>query len=182
MQKYFTREFHKAFTLVELIIVIFLISLIYFLGFSNLNKNINTEEELNLKNLKSYLVDNFPYENSLKFICLDYDKYPCFVFVDGNIIKDIKIENFFKIEPRVYKYNKNFDEYSYGEIKIDNITYKKVFELEFDNDFKHKDILVEYDNKIYFFNSVLSDIKIYDTTNDILSEFDKKITEVRDAL
>ncbi len=182
MKKYSTRELNKAFTLVELIIVIFLISLVYFLGFANLNTNTNPKKELNLQNLKTYLMDNFSYENSLEFICLDDDKYPCFVFVDGTINKDIKIENFFKEEPRVYKYNKDFEEYSYDEIKIDNITYKKIFELGFDSDFKHKDMIVDYDNKIYMFNTISNDIKIYDTTNDILDEKYKKRTEVRDAL
>ncbi len=172
----------KAFTLIELIIVILLISLVYFLAFSSFDLKQNQKKDLEIADLKNYLLSNFSYEKSLKLVCLDYEFFPCYIFIDGKRNEEIKIENLFVQEPKVYMYTKDLKDFYLNEVKIENITYQTVFEIEFNEDYKHKDIVLEYDDKVYFFNSISNIIKVYKNTNEILDEFYDKSIEVKDAL
>lgn len=173
---------YKAFTLIELIIVILLISLVYFLVFSSFDLKKNQKKDLQIKDLKTYLLNNFSYENNLKFVCLDYESFPCYIFIDNALNEKVKIENLFMKEPRVYEYTKELKDFYLNEVKIENITYQTVFEIEFNKDYKHKDLVLEVENKVYLFNSISNIVKEYKSTNEILDEFYDKSIEVKDAL
>ena len=86
----------KAFTLIELIIVIILISISYYLIFSNSNFKIENEKNsLSFINIKKYLLDNFEFEDELSFVCIN-ENLVCYIKVDGIINEELKIENFFE--------------------------------------------------------------------------------------
>lgn len=58
----------KAFTLIELIIVILITGVTYFLIFSNNSFSLkNTDKKVDLQNLKEFLLQNFSFEKKLSF-------------------------------------------------------------------------------------------------------------------
>jgi len=61
----------KAFSLVELLIVILIISLVYFLGFSNIEKVSNKPKALTALNLKSSIVKSGIFQGEGSFVCID---------------------------------------------------------------------------------------------------------------
>lgn len=172
----------KAFTLIELLVVILLISLVSFLGFSKFDFTASSKKQLKIEEIKTYLLENFDFQKSMKFVCLDYEKYPCFIYLDGKLNKNFKNETLFEKQPRVYKYTKELEDYYLEEVKIDNINYKTVFEIEFNKDYKHKDFILDADNKVYVFNSISNIVKTYANTNEIIDQFYENISKVKDAL
>lgn len=61
----------KAFSLVELLIVILIISLVYFLGFSNIEKSESKPKALTALNLKSSIVKSDLFQGEGSFVCID---------------------------------------------------------------------------------------------------------------
>ncbi len=58
----------KAFTLIELFLVIILISTIYFLSFSSFNFESDKKNyKIKIENLKEFLLKNFSFEKELDF-------------------------------------------------------------------------------------------------------------------
>jgi len=62
---------HKGFTLIELLIVIIIISLVYFLGFSGMEKSDNKPKALTPLNLKSSIVKSALFHGEGTFVCID---------------------------------------------------------------------------------------------------------------
>ncbi len=172
----------KAFTLIELIIVIILISISYYLIFSNSNFKITNEKEnISLINIKKYLLNNFQYKNELSLVCIN-EKLTCYIKIDGIINKEVKIENLFGNKPDVYKYQKEEQVIDYESIDIDNISQDVIFELKIDNDYKFNDVVVDtLNDKVYLFNSIFSNVKIYNSLQEVFETFNKNQLEVQDA-
>lgn len=172
----------KAFTLIELIIVIILISSTYFLVFTNSSFTIKKDEiKISLSNLKEYLLDNFQFEDELSFICIN-DSFDCFVKIDGQIDKDFKIEKFFNDKPLIYEYNQTQNKIDFKETRIDDISYNVIFELKIDSDSKSNDFILDTnEEKVFLFNSIYKKPKIYTSLNEVLDEFNTKQLEVKDA-
>jgi prepilin-type N-terminal cleavage/methylation domain-containing protein len=61
----------KGFTLIELLIVIIIISLVYFLGFSNIEKSDNKPKTLTPLNLKSSIISSEMFLGEGTFVCID---------------------------------------------------------------------------------------------------------------
>lgn len=172
----------KAFTLVELIIVIVLISSTYYLVFSSNNFSIQEQsEKVSLENLKEFLMKTFNFEKELSFSCIEND-FTCYVKADGKLIKDIRIENFFKFTPTVYEYQEEEKRVEFEEIKIDDINYNVIFEFKINSDFKTNEFIVDtQDNKIYVFNSIFNKAKLYTSLNEAFEVFRTNKFEVKDA-
>ena len=145
----------KAFTLIELIIVIILISISYYLIFSNSNFKIENEKSsVTLLNIKKYLRDNFEFEDEISLICIN-ENFLCYIKTDGINNEEVKRENLFQNKPDVYKYQKKEQIIDYKSIDIDNISQDVIFELKINNDYKSNNIVVDTLNeKVYLFNSI----------------------------
>jgi len=61
----------KGFSLIELLIVILIISLVYFLGFSNIEKQDNTPKALTPVNLKSTIMKSEFFQGEATLLCID---------------------------------------------------------------------------------------------------------------
>ena len=61
----------KGFSLVELLIVIIIISLVYFLGFSNFEESDNKPKTLTALNLKSTIMKSNSFQGEGTFLCID---------------------------------------------------------------------------------------------------------------
>jgi prepilin-type N-terminal cleavage/methylation domain-containing protein len=86
-----TPKFQKAFSLIELLIVIFIVALVYFLGFGAISWSPRTNQQINILNLKSSIQKADYYENGGKLICLDKCE-SCYFQTDINT-PPIQIEN-----------------------------------------------------------------------------------------
>lgn len=173
----------KGFTLVELMVVMILISTIYFLAFSSFRSVENKEYKVKIENLKQFLYENFEYDNSISLICVEEENFPCFVFVDDSEEYSTKIQNLFSELPRVYDYGKDSITLEFLEVKIEDISYKPFFVLSIDKDKKHKNLILEVEpEKVYLIKSILSNIKVYNSIDEILEEFNNMEVEVKDAL
>lgn len=173
----------KAFTLIELVLVIILISIVYYLSFSNLTSSREVKYKVNIENIKEFMLKNFKYEKELAFVCIEDDAKDCYIFIDKNINKDIKIENFFKDIPDIYNYDKDLSKYVFTKIRLDEIEFEPFFEFIINSDKKHKDIIVDtLDSRVYLLNSISRKIEKFENTNDIVEQFSSNEIEVKDAL
>ena len=172
----------KAFTLIELIIVIILISISYFLVISNSSFKITNENKtISFINIKKYLLDNFEFQNELALVCIN-EKLACYVRIDGNIDEDLKIENLFDTKPEVYKYQKEEQVIDYDSIDINNISQDVIFELKINSDYKSNEVIVDTLNeKIYLFNAIFNEIKVYNSIQEVFETFNTNQLEVQDA-
>ncbi|MGJ0330215.1 prepilin-type N-terminal cleavage/methylation domain-containing protein [Aliarcobacter cryaerophilus] len=172
----------KAFTLIEMIIVVIIMFTVYYLVFTNNSFGIKEEKkEINLLNLREFLLSNFIFKKELSFICIE-DSFSCFIKIDGELNKDFKIDNFFKAKPKVYEYSKYLIEKNFYNLRIDNFTYDVIFEFRIDDDYKTNDFILDtLISNVYVFNSIFSKPIEYKTIEDILDDFEKKQNEVRDA-
>ncbi|HIP18037.1 MAG TPA: prepilin-type N-terminal cleavage/methylation domain-containing protein [Sulfurovum sp.] len=64
-------KMHKGFTLIELLIVIIIISLVYFLGFSNIEKSSAKAKALTPLNLKSNIMKSELFLGEGTLLCID---------------------------------------------------------------------------------------------------------------
>ena len=153
-----------------------------YLVFTNNSFGIKEEKkEINLLNLREFLLSNFIFKKELSFICIE-DSFSCFIKIDGELNKDFKIDNFFKAKPKVYEYSKYLIEKNFYNLRIDNFTYDVIFEFRIDDDYKTNDFILDtLISNVYVFNSIFSKPIEYKTIEDILGDFEKKQNEVMDA-
>jgi len=172
----------KAFTLIELVIVILIILLVYSLVFSNNSFIVKKENKsLDLLNLREFLVDTFSFEEEIVFSCIE-DNFSCFVRVDNKLDETFKIENFFILKPNVYEYNTYKRYIEFEDLKIDNFNHKVIFELRIDRDYKINEFIIDsLDGRVYVYNSIFKNPIIYKSFDDIIDDFEKNQKEIKDA-
>lgn len=172
----------KAFTLIELIIVLIILVSSYFLVFSSSNFTIKEEKtKLSLENLKEVLLKNFVFEKSLSFFCIE-DEFTCFVKVDGKLNKDFEIKNFFTTIPEIYKYSKKEEKLEFMPNKIDEISYDTIFEYKINSDFKANEFILDtLEDRVYVFNAIFEKPKTYESLSEVYDTFVSNELEVRDA-
>ena len=179
-----TRNSNKisSFTLIELILVLILLGLIYSIFLPKFNiKSTKDKTKIELYNLKEFLVKNFEFNNEIRFSCISKD-FSCYVYVDRVLLDDFKVEKFFKVEPLVYKYNKNLENYDLGRISIDGFTEDLIFEYKLDSDFKSNEFILDTkDNKVYLFNSIFYRPKIFKDVYGVIENIEKNINGVKGA-
>jgi len=162
-------------------IVIVLLGSVYFIIFSTFNTK-EVKKNISIENIKEYLLNNFKYEKELALSCIDSAKIECFVFVDKVRQVEITFVDFFKTIPLVYNYDRELSNYAQSKINIDDTEYETIFEIKIDSDKKHKDMVVEYNDKVYLITSIFTKIKRYKNTNELIDEFYKKEDDIKNAL
>jgi len=168
----------KSFTLIELIIVVSIISLVYYLTLGNFKLNVDTSNKISLNNLPMYLKKQ-EFDKTLSLKCID-DGKKCLLYIDGSIKE--KINNLFSQKPNVYTYSKDLDLIYFNDIELNELdTYEVCFEYNINKYKKSKDIIVEVGQKVYIYNSLDSNVTTLDYISDVRDYFDKKEQEVRDA-
>ncbi len=172
----------KAFTLIEVILVIIISILLYSLFWYN--KNIEIKEEkvhITLVNLKEYLINNFSFENEIVFSCID-GSLNCYIKIDNELQENFLIKHFFDKSPNVYEYNKYKKELIFDDLKVNNFTYKVIFELKIDKDFKMNELILDTsDGKIYLFNSIYQEPILFTSFDEIINSIEENKREVKNA-
>lgn len=150
------KTIHKAFSLIELLIVIVIIGVVYNLSISNFKKLAKEPLKPSLANLKEYLQGIKHHEN-VKLLCLD-DCSNCILYIDG--IESEGIDSFLDRSVRTYKY-----EFLYGYIeerKEENIC----FSYEVNKNGVGNQVLVEFKNNYYDYTSYFDKTNVYSSLSE----------------
>lgn len=173
----------NAFTLIELMLVIILVAIISYLAISGFKFDSSKKYKVTLDTVKEFMLKNFEFKEKLSLTCIEDETLDCFIFIDGNISEDIKIENLFKEIPQVYNYDKDLSDFEFTKIRLNDIEYEPFFELTINSDKKHKNIVLDtLDEKVYLFSSIFKKVKKFNSTNEITDKFFDNEIEVKDAL
>jgi len=169
----------KAFSLIELLIVIVIIGVVYTLAVSKL-RSVGSEDARvpTLQNLKTYLMALQTGHKNVRFLCLD-DCSECALYKDGTKIKTFK--NFFDAPVERYRYD-----FLQGVAAIDNEVYfdakgheeSVCFSLSLDAKGVADQEIVVYKDKAYDFSSYFTPIKAYGSLEELLDEKTKQTEEV----
>ena len=151
----------KAFTLIELLLVIVIIGVVYTLAISNFERLKEKEDSLTLGGLKEYLKD-MNHTKSAKILCLD-DCSSCDIYIDNNIT-DIKLEDFLDEDVKTYRY-----EFAYGYVEMEEDIFFNVEGVEEDVCFSYEiekngvgdQVLVEFKEKFYDFSRYFENTVVY---------------------
>jgi competence protein ComGC len=170
----------KTFTLFELIIVVILISIVYYISISNINIKQNSVNAITLINLKQTL-KNMDFKNKIEIKCIDSKDVECLIFKD-DIIQEKKIYGLFKKCPTVYKYSIQQQTIDFEDVELDKLErYSICFEFILNKDGKSSQIIVDTQDNVYIFDNISQFPKTIKYINDIDLYFDKKVNEVKNA-
>ncbi len=167
----------KAFSLIELLIVIMIIGVVYTLSISNFSKLSEDSFNITLGNLKEYLLA-IPHKKSAKLLCLN-NCLSCDVIVDGAMHDTI--DEFLDSSVNVYRY-----ELSYGFVEreeniffnIDGVEEAVCFSYEVDNNGVGDQVLVEFKNKFYDFSTYFNKTAVYNSMNDAAEAREELVNRV----
>ena len=144
----------RAFSLIELLIVIFLIGLVYGVYVNNMKPK-NSTKPFNLTALKQKLINEANTTKNIKLICYSDKCNQCKILLkDKNITTKL-----FGKKPIVF-------EYQNGYIEEKEFSDNKCFEFNIYSDLSSDRIFFEYDNKYYIINS-------FDEVGVVFNDFDK---------
>ncbi len=162
----------KAFSLMELLIVVVIMGVVYNLAVGSFQKIGEVKTPLSLKNLKKYLSD-FEYEEKVKFLCLDSCSR-CDIFVDGKKQEELhgKFDGFLDDSVKIYRY-----EYGLGAIRVEPKAYFNEEDVEEDVCFSYslnkqgigEQVLVEFKGSVYDFSPYFSKTLKYGSLDDAVN-------------
>ena len=144
----------KAFSLIELLIVILIISLVYFLGFSNIEKSESKPKALTALNLKSTIVKSDLFQGEGSFVCIDKCR-SCYLRKDINSPFEayenrIDLKN---IEAYTLDARDNLQKIEYGRYQDEKIC----LALQFYRNGSSTQIILKQDDDIYFLPAFFDD-------------------------
>jgi len=167
----------KAFSLIELLIVIVIIGVVYTLAIRTLDRTADTKIRVTLENLKEYLA-SLEYDENAKVLCLD-DCDSCRVLLDN---KEANILNGF-VDSSVKKYR--YDFYQGMQIIMDDVYFNRdgieedvCFSYEINKNGVGEQIFIEFHNKVYDYSSYFGKTPVYNTLAEAMDAKDRINNEV----
>ena len=136
----------RAFTLIELIIVVAIISISYSLVVPNIKNS--TTDSVNLSNLKEYLL-SLNFDKRASIVCFEDDK-ECSIYLDNRVLKH-KISLF---HDKIYAYkiapNDELITQEFSDIIVDGFSKRVDFRFDIDR-VMSSEVAIEYkDSFIYY--------------------------------
>lgn len=159
----------RAFSLIELLIVIVIIGVVYTLAINNFEKVKDESKTLTIANLKEYL-QSLTYEEKVELLCLD-DCKECKIIVDDRVHK--KLDGFLDKNIKSYRYD-----FSYGMVEIEKQN-DICFSYAIDKNGVGEQVIVEYKNLFYDFTNYLYSVNTYESLEEVQ---DKKETLIQEVL
>ncbi|WP_415396559.1 prepilin-type N-terminal cleavage/methylation domain-containing protein [Sulfurimonas sp. CS5] len=167
----------KAFSLIELMIVIVIIGVVYTLSINKFQKIGEEPANISLKGLKEYL-QKFPHSNNVKLLCLD-DCSSCDVFADNE--KQASLNDFLDKSVKIYRYD-----FSYGILKQkkevyfnkDNVEKDLCFSYTVDKKGVGEQVFVEFKGLVYDFSNYLAPVSVYTSLQEAIDAKEKLTQEV----
>jgi len=167
----------KAFTFIELILVIILSLGIYAIYFANFNLYSEKQKsEITLLNLKESLLEKYKFENTLKLKCIE-NGAKCYVILDDDISEKRIINGLFKNKPDVYNYGKDMNKIEFENFDI----YEVSFEYSIDKYNMADELVVVSDKIVYLFTRITQKPLLYESLIQLRELRENKMEEVRDA-
>jgi len=158
----------KAFSLIELMIVIVIIGLVYTLALSRIKAPKEELQKPSLKTLKSYLRSFSKDHQSVRLLCKDQCD-SCMILRDGEKIKDI--EGFFDESVEFYRYD-----FFMGDVALQR---ESCFDFTLDGDGVSDQVIIVYKEKVYDYTPYFDTVKEYDSLAALKDAKEKLISEVR---
>lgn len=175
----------KAFTLIEIVVSIVLVSILYMFAMNSFPKKNQKRDDksISLETLKEDLL-KFDFKRSITLKCIE-DDLSCFVFLDGSKEPlEKKIPPFLSAKPTVYKYNRAREKVEFPDLELGDIDY---YHIVFEYHCKKNAICDEYivqnseNEKVYIFSNLQKKPVQLKYLNDVDQYFEDKIQEVKDA-
>lgn len=174
-------SFKRAFSLIELLIVIMIIGVVYTLSINSFEQIKENKKAITLSSLEEYL-KQFEYEKSAEFLCLD-DCSECDILIDSKVVQEMKgsFDGFLDDSIKVYRY-----EYGLGAIELEPKSYFNVEDVEEEVCFSYlvnkrgigNQVLVEYKDFVYDFSTYFEKTPKYDSLEEAIDVKDKLIEDV----
>ena len=167
----------KAFSLIELLIVIVIIGVVYTLAVGNFQKIGEASTKVKLENLKGYL-QKFPHAEKVKLLCLN-DCSKCTVIADGEV--QATLDDFLDASVKVYDYNfflgvsKHPQEIYFNK---DSVEEKICFSYSVDRKGVGEQVLVEFGGAVYDFSTYLTPVGVYKSLQEAMNAKEKLSQEV----
>lgn len=158
----------KAFTLIELMLVVLIIGLVYSLALSSLQKVGKGEVKLSLENLETSLLE-YHNNNHVEYVCIDRCER-CSLFVDSKEIKTL--ESVVNNDVRLYRFDVV---YGSRELELpayfnaDNQEEQACFRYEIFADGSRTEMMVETDKKVVDFAGKYHKTTVYESLSDAIS-------------
>ena len=171
----------RAFSLIELLIVVLIIGVVYTLALNNLQMMKEGKVKPTLLTLKSYL-SKIKYDKQIKLLCLDNCE-SCVVFVDGKFDEKLseEFEEFIDSSVVMYSFNINT---GFSELPKEVFFNKEqvsediCFSFSVDKKGMSDQVVVEYKEKVYDFMNYLTGTKVYVSTAELMDEKQRQVNEV----
>lgn len=173
--------FKKAFSLIELLIVVLIVGIVYTLAISSFESLKKGDSKPSLLNLKTYL-SKVQYKNEIKLLCLD-ECESCLVLVDGELNQELSedFDDFLDSSVKTYFFNVNTG----LQTKEDSVFFNSegvaeniCFSYSLDKKGVSDQIIVEYKDYAYDFTSYLNPTKKYASTEELVDEKQTIINKV----
>ena len=169
----------KAFTLIELLLVVVIIGVIYGLVINSMQRINDKEANLGFENLPSFL-ESFYQQNHVSFTCIDNCK-KCAVYVDGEKVKDV--EPFMK-EERVLRFWHFDANYGTQELRFtpifneDEREFDVCFNYEIFNDGSHSEMIVETQKQSYDYRGPFHKVDHFSSLQELEESHQDELQEV----
>ena len=167
----------EAFTLFELLLVLIIISLVYYLVVPASLFREKRGKQFSFKELKSYLL-TFGKSDKITLLCTDECR-KCKIYdnnktIDTNILKNKRVE--------AYTYKDNYlNSIRFTAPKLVD-TYEEIC-LKYSY-YPKKDIgdelFAKYDGKVYYFSPYFQDTKVFNSLEDAREFYEKNLRRLRD--
>lgn len=170
----------KAFSLIELLVVVIIAGVVYTLAVGNFQNIKDEKEKVTLQNLKEQL-QKIPYKEKIELLCLN-NCSDCDVFVDGKkAIADDSFDGFIDNSIVVYRY-----EFNQGVSEITKKVYFNTqgteedvcFSFSVDKKGVGEQVLVKFKERVYDFSNYFGSIPVYHSLQEAIDAKEGLIREV----
>jgi len=170
------KKITKSFTIFELLLVITLISVLYYLLFANFS--ISTKnEEITLQTIKKYLLQYYD-GSKVELICFK-DNLDCIIKKNDKILKHVHLLKSDDI--RVYKvYGYNTYEYNFPKYYYYDRFKDVILKYSINPNLSSSHYIVEYQDRFYYFDSYFhQEAKIFNDLTAATEEWLKNYEELK---
>lgn len=172
----------KAFSLIELLIVVIIIGVVYNLAVGSFEKITKPQsQKITLENLKGFLA-KIEYEKQIRVLCLD-DCRRCNLFIDGAVDEEFEkvFEDFLDISVEIYRYDPLLGVVEYQqELYFDgnDVEQRVCFSYAMDRDKIGEQFLVKFKEKVYDFSTYTDDVILYNSLEEFIALKEKLYNKV----
>ena len=171
--------YKKAFTLIELLIVVVIIGVVYGLVIGSMKKINDKEAHLDFQSLPRF-AESFYQRNHVAFVCTDNCR-ECVLYVDGEPLK--KVDAFMRDERhlRFWRYDANtgMQELLFTPLfDADEREFDVCFRYEIFEDGSSSEMIIETKSRTYDYHGTLSGVTSYPTLQEAQDALQRQREEV----